>query len=110
AVPILGAVPQALLAALPGAVRTAEDAAIGFDAMADDRRLTGRAAGRQGADRAFKAVEAVAAAAVGNLEGLVVVIAAFVADCHGPCLSFFAPAPCRPVCAGPVRAGFRASV
>jgi len=54
-----GAVDQAVVALLLGAVGAAEDAAVGLDAVADDPAAAVVAGGYDGMDGAFEAVEGV---------------------------------------------------
>src|SRR5215213_10035217 len=68
-----GAVDQAVVALLLGAVGAAEDAAVGLDAVADDPAAAAVAGGCDGMDGVFEAVEGVGGAGHDDLERLVVV-------------------------------------
>src|SRR5947208_4632954 len=69
-----GAVADAALAL--GAMSAAKDVADRLDPMPDDLAAAMRARGRHRLDRAFEAVEGHRAATAGDLEGLVVIVAA----------------------------------
>src|SRR5690625_314103 len=75
-------VAQLPLALLGRAVGTAIDGAVAFDPVADDPDVAVGAAWGTGLNRALEAVEGHGAAIAHHLEGLVVVVAALIADCH----------------------------
>src|SRR2546423_7784878 len=75
-----GAVAEAAL--VLGAMGAAKHPAGGLDAVADDLAAAMGAGGRHRLDRAFEAVEGHRAAGIGDLEGLVVIIAADIACRH----------------------------
>src|SRR5918997_4502603 len=77
------AVARRLGALLGGAVRAAEQAAVGLDAVADHADAAVLAGRRQRVDRALEAVEGVRGARRGHLDGLVVVVAADLTLRHG---------------------------
>lgn len=79
----LHAISGAAHAGLERAVRAAEDAAVGLDAVPDDRAPAMRAQGRERVDRTFEAVEDVPPAAHEHLEALVVVVVTDLALRHG---------------------------
>ena len=62
---------------------TAEEAAIGLEAVSDDANAAVLALWREHVDRALEAVERVLLTAVTDGERLVVVVAAVIADGHG---------------------------
>src|ERR671910_2292496 len=66
-----------------GAVRAAVEATLDLDPVADHRAVAVLAARRHAADGALEAVEGVVIAGGNHLEGLVVVVAAHLADGHG---------------------------
>src|ERR1700674_3142264 len=70
-------------AAHVSAVCAAVVAAGGFDSVSDDLAVTVLTLGRQRVNRTLEAVEDVMAAGQNDLEGLVVVVSADVADSHG---------------------------
>ena len=74
---------ETLDAFLLGAMDAAEDGAVVLDPMPDDAAAAMRAGGRERLDRAFEAVEDHGAAAHGDLEALVVVVAALFTSRHG---------------------------
>src|SRR5688500_6118575 len=76
-------VAQPVLAGLAGAVHAAVDLAVALHAVADDLAVAVRAARGEGVDGAFEGVEGVPLARHLHLEGLVVVVAADLADRHG---------------------------
>src|SRR5436190_8988107 len=69
-------------ALVPGAMSAAIDLAAGFDAVADNGAIAMGAARRHRVDRAFEAVEIHRAAGAGDLERLVVIVAADIAFGH----------------------------
>src|SRR5215475_12420620 len=77
-----GAVARPLNPRLARAVRAAEEAAVGLDAVTHDLAVTVLALRRHLVDRALEAVEHVPLAASQDLEGLVVVVAADGASAH----------------------------
>ena len=76
------AVDEALDAFMLGAMYAAEDGVAVLNTVADDAAAAMRAGGRERLDRAFEAVEDHGAAAHGDLEALVVVVAALRASAH----------------------------
>ena len=65
----------------------AEDNAVVLDPMPDDTAAAVKAGGREGLDRAFEAVEVHGAAADGDLEALVVLVAALFTSRYGLLIS-----------------------
>jgi hypothetical protein len=82
------AVAEAFVALMLGAMHAAEDGVTMLHAMTDDAAAAMRADRREGGDGAFEAVEDERAAAHGDLEALVVVIAALRAFAHGDAPGF----------------------
>src|SRR5690554_2056218 len=81
-----GAVFQIGSTRLTGAVRAAIHGRALFQAMADDWNIAMGAAWSHRANRTFEAVEGVGAAALGELEGLVIIVSAGITTCHGSLL------------------------
>src|SRR5262245_52009163 len=73
---------NALDALVPGAMGAAVGLALRLDAVADDAAVAMGTARGHGVDGAFEAVESHGAAALGDAQGLVVVVAADVAGRH----------------------------
>jgi hypothetical protein len=84
----LSSIPNLFCSRVAGTVRTAEDLAIGFHAMADDPTLAMGTGRGEGMDRTLETIKRVTSAGNSNLHALVILVATDFAFRHRILLSW----------------------